>query len=154
MKAIVYLAVTVMLLSAVPFVYAESAEDQVWAREQAYWQYVKAGDLEGYRSLWHENFLGWPYMRPEPARKAQITDWIKAHLDKGETLESYTLERLVLQPTGDLVTATYRVSGTWTGKNGPTGNDHSRIIHTWIRGSDGTWRIISGMSAPVNADGK
>jgi hypothetical protein len=28
-----------------------------------------------------------------------------------------------------------------------------RIAHTWIR-SNGTWQILGGMSAPVDADGK
>ena len=148
------LAVVVMLLAPVLFAQSSSgAEDQVWAREQAYWQYVKAADLDAYRSLWHENFLGWPYTSPEPVRKAQITNWIKVHTDKGDSLKDYTLERLVSQQTGDLVTTTYRISLTWAGKNGTNASDASRVIHTWIRGSDGKWRIISGMSAPVSADG-
>lgn len=133
---------------------SKSAEDQVWSQEQAYWQYVKAGDLENYRSLWHEKFLGWPFSSPEPARKAQITNWIKLHNDKGDSLKEYKLQPLVSQQTGDLVTTTYRIALTWVGKDGPARPETSRIIHTWIRGSDGKWRILSGMSAPVNADGQ
>jgi len=145
--AIIVLFVSVLLAQS------PTAEDQVWSDEQAYWQYVKASDLDSYRALWHENFVGWPISGPEPARKAQITNWIKLHTDKGETLKGYDLERLVSQQTGDLVTVTYRVSQTWAEKNGPVSAVKSRIIHTWIRGSDGKWRIISGMSAPVNSDG-
>ena len=33
-------------------------EAQVWELEKAYWEYVKANDLEKYRELWHENFVG------------------------------------------------------------------------------------------------
>jgi hypothetical protein len=33
-------------------------EGQVWSLEKAYWEYVKANDLEKYRALWHEDFLG------------------------------------------------------------------------------------------------
>jgi hypothetical protein len=38
----------------------DSARDeaQVWNLEKAYWEYVKANDLEKYRTLWHEDFLG------------------------------------------------------------------------------------------------
>ena len=36
-------------------------EAQVWELEKAYWEYVKANDLEKYRALWHENFVGWPF---------------------------------------------------------------------------------------------
>jgi len=28
-------------------------EAQVWQLEKAYWEYVKANDLEKYRALWH-----------------------------------------------------------------------------------------------------
>ncbi len=132
---------------------APSAEDQVWSREEAYWKYVQANDLSSYRTLWDENFLGWPMSSPEPARKAQITNWIKVHTDKSESLKTYQLQRLVSQQTGDLVTTTYRISLEWTAKDGTGSSDKSRIIHTWIRGKDGSWQIISGMSAPVNADG-
>jgi hypothetical protein len=35
-------------------------EAQIWNLEKAYWEYVKTNDLEQYRGLWHENFVGWP----------------------------------------------------------------------------------------------
>jgi hypothetical protein len=40
-------------------------EAQVWELEKAYWEYVKANDLEKYRALWHENFVGWPFVSTE-----------------------------------------------------------------------------------------
>jgi hypothetical protein len=51
-------------------------EAQFWELEKAYWEYVKANDLEKYRALWHENFVGWPFVSPAPVRKDHITDWI------------------------------------------------------------------------------
>jgi len=36
------------------------AEKEVWSMEETYWEFVKNRDLEGYRSLWHEDFVGWP----------------------------------------------------------------------------------------------
>ena len=33
-------------------------ETQIWNLEKAYWEYVKANDLEKYRALWHEDFVG------------------------------------------------------------------------------------------------
>ena len=58
------------MLKAIPFlivlaatVFAQdSAKDeaQIWNLEKAYWEYVKANDLEKYRALWHEDFVGWP----------------------------------------------------------------------------------------------
>ena len=137
------------LLSALP-----SADDEkVWSLEKAYWEYVKADDLQTYRTLWHTDFLGWPTMNPEPVRKDHITDWITTHTSKGEIFRSYDLERLTTQVTDNLATVTYRVRLTWAGKNGASQSSTLRVIHTWLRNAGGTWQIISGMSAPTNAAG-
>ena len=132
---------------------SKAKEDALWAREIAYWKYVQNSDLDGYRTLWREDFLGWPNVSPEPARKSHITDWITNHTSKGEHLKSHTLERLTVQVTGDLATTTYRARATWVSKEGTEQSETSRILHTWHRESDGTWQIFSGMSAPVHADG-
>ena len=140
---------TVTLAARTPDVDA----DKLWSLEKAYWQYVQANDLEHYRSLWHPDFLGWPSVSPEPLRHDHITDWIAAHTRKGETLKSYVLERLTIQVTGDIATTSYRVRSTWADKAGVGQPSTVRIIHTWTRKPGGAWQIISGMSAPTNAEG-
>jgi ketosteroid isomerase-like protein len=144
-----------LLLCAMPALTQQQSADgeKVWWLEETYWRDVKANDLDHYRSLWHPNFLGWPSVSPEPLRKAQITKWITDHNSKGESLKSYELERLILQQTNALVTTTYRVRLVWADKNGAGSPQTTRIIHTWVKGSHGQWQIISGMSAPTNADG-
>ena len=114
---------------------------------------MKANDLERYRSLWHEDFLGWPSVSPQPLRKGHITDWITFRTSKGETLKSYDLEQLTAQVTGDVATVTYRVRYTFADKTGAGQPSQVRIIHTWLRSAGGKWQIISGMSAPTNAEG-
>ena len=127
--------------------------EKVWSQEKAYWVFVKANNLDAYRNLWNANFLGWPFVSPEPARKSQITDWITEHTSKGETLKSYELQRLNIQQTADIVTTTYRVRALWVDKNGAGSPQTTRIIHTWIKTPEGNWQIISGMSAPTNGEG-
>jgi hypothetical protein len=72
LKAISFL----LLLSVAPFVQAAANDEtHVWNLEKAYWEYVKVNDLEKYRALWHERFLGWPYSSSSlstAARKAII----------------------------------------------------------------------------------
>jgi ketosteroid isomerase-like protein len=128
-------------------------EENVWSLEMAYWEYVQANDLQTYRTLWHADFLGWPTMSPATVRKGQITDWITTHASKGETLKSYDLERLTTQVADNLAIVTYRVRLTWADKKGAGQAATLRIIHTWLRNAGGTWEIISGMSAPTNAEG-
>ena len=133
----------------------KSAKDeaQVWELEKAYWDYVKANDLEKYRALWHENFIGWPFVSPTPVRKDHITDWITANTFKGISLQSYSIEQLAIQVTDDIATNYYRINATWANGGGAEHRtDRFRITHTWIR-THGTWQIIGGMSSPVDATG-
>ena len=129
-------------------------EAQIWQLEKAYWEYVKANDLEKYRTLWHENFIGWPFVSSEPLRKDHITEWITTNTSKGINLESYSIGQLAIQVTGDIAMDYYRITVAWANSAGTeVKTDRMRITHTWIR-THGTWQIIGGMSAPVNAAGQ
>jgi len=129
-------------------------EAQVWNLEKAYWEYVKTNDLEKYRALWHEDFLGWPFVSSAPLRKDHITDWITSNTSKGVRLQSYSIERLAIHVTGNVAIDHYRIKATWANNEGAeVRTDAFRITHTWIRTHD-NWQIIGGMSAPVNSEGK
>jgi hypothetical protein len=51
-----------------------------------------------------------------------------------------------------MATTTHRVHATWADQSAKQKSGVSRVLPTWLRDRDGTWRIFSGMSAP--ADGK
>jgi len=129
-------------------------EAQVWNLEKAYWEYVKANDLEKYRALWHEDFVGWPLVSASPVRKDHITDWITTNTSKGISLKSYSIEELAIRATGDTIINHYRIKAHWANSEGAeVRTDTLRISHTWLR-THGTWQILGGMSAPVNSEGK
>src|SRR5437762_1983708 len=130
------------LLALTIAVSAQSAANdgaQVWELEKAYWEYVKANDLEKYRALWHEDFLGWPSFSSTPLRKDHITDWITRNTSEGVKLQSYAIEQLGIQLTGDIAINHYRVKMVWSGP-GPTESKTEvlRITHTWLK-SHGSW---------------
>jgi ketosteroid isomerase-like protein len=147
---------TLLLMSA-SLVFAQQTgkdEAQIWALEKSYWEDVKANDLEKYRALWHEKFVGWPSFSEAPRHKDHIADWITDNTSKGLTLASYDLEELAIQIIGDVAVVHYRVHMNWSGDTAAgTKPEATRITHTWIR-HNGTWQIFGGMSAPVNAEGK
>jgi ketosteroid isomerase-like protein len=127
-------------------------EAQIWGLEKAYWEYVKANDLEKYRALWHENFVGWPFVSSAPVRKDHITDWITSNTSRGIELQSYSIEQLAIHVTDDIAMDYYRIKATWANSTGTeVKTDRMRITHTWIR-THSTWQIIGGMSSPLNAD--
>jgi hypothetical protein len=121
----------------------------VWQLEEAYWEYVKANDLEGYRTLWDERFVGWPGFSDSPVGKAEIADWIvPLHANPTERYD-YELTRKAVKAFGDVVVAHYLVRDFF--RDAVSGEvirelDTYRITHTWQRRSN-TWQIITGMSS-------
>ncbi len=126
-------------------------EKAVWKLETAYWEDVKALDLNNYKALWHENFVGWPYSSSQPVRKGHITDWIKAHTDKGETLAWFELTPADSRATENVVVTEYWLTSLWADKAGHGEPFTQRVTHTWIKTANG-WEIIAGMSASVPAN--
>ncbi len=151
------------MLKAIPFLLVlatafpqDSAKDeaQVWNLEKAYWEYVKANDLEKYRALWHEDFLGWPYVSSAPIRKDHMTDWITAEHVQGR--EAPVLLHRAAGRSRDRRRRDRSLSNQGElghERNSQSANGRVADHHTWIR-THGTWQILGGMSAPVNADGK
>ena len=93
-------------------------EKAVWKLETTYWEDVKALDLDSYKVLWHENFVGWPYSSSQPARKDHITDWIKAYTEKRTRLQWFSLQSAASQSTGDIVVTHYWLTAFWAEKGG------------------------------------
>ena len=66
--------------------------DEVWAMEDTYWRYVKAGDVEKYRTLWNEGFRGWPCHTEHTATKSTIAEWVQ-EIRAGKITFDYKLAR-------------------------------------------------------------
>src|SRR5213076_887947 len=144
-----------LALTAAATFAADLAKDQaeIWNLEKAYWEYGKTKDLEKDRALWHDAFVGWPFVSSAPVRKDHITDWITNNTSKGVKLQSYSIEPLAIHVIGDIAITHYRIKAHWTNSEGAeVRTDVLRIMHTWIR-TPGAWQILGGMSAPVNEKG-
>jgi len=142
------LLAVVGLCAALPAVGQQSANEQaVWKLESAYWSYVKAVDLDGYRTLWHKDFVGWPSSSAQPARKDHITEWITALAGKGLHLQWYSIEPAASQATENIVITHYWVTAFWADKAGQgDAPETARITHTWIKTGTG-WQILGGMAS-------
>jgi ketosteroid isomerase-like protein len=106
LKAISFL----LVLVTAAFAQGSTKEEaQVWNLEKAYWDYVKANDVDKYRALWHEDFLGWPFVSSAPVRKDHITDWITSNTSKGVKLRFYSIEQLAIHVTGNVAIDHYRI---------------------------------------------
>ena len=140
-----------LLLIVSPLAFAGPADDEaaVWQLEQDYWEYVKANDLDSYRALWDQRFVGWPGFSPHPLGKENISDWIPPLHEDPERELDIELKQEAVRSFGDIVVAHYLFKFIYrhprTGEMIDEGN-WGRITHTWQRRGD-TWEIVTGMSA-------
>ena len=133
---------------------AEQSISEVWAREDEYWRYVKAGDVDRYVSLWHENFIGWPCGQEHPMGKASIGDWVQKIRDQRIDV-AYQLTHEGAQNVGNTVVAHYSFTRVDTYPDGHVegaGREY-KITHTWMKDGD-TWQIIGGMCGDLSGQAR
>ena len=118
--------------------------------EENYWKYVKAGDVEKYRSLWNDEFVGWPCSMSHPSRKANIGDWVAKIRDE-KIRVSYDLNREAVQYFGDVAVVHYTTPIIYRLSDGAvTGEGRLlKFTHTWKKFGD-QWQIITGMCAAAD----
>lgn len=121
------------------------AISQVWGREDDYWRFVRAGDVESYVALWHDKFIGWPCGQEHPKRKESIGDWVREVRDKRIKVTS-DLTREGAEDFGTIVVVHYRFTRVDTFPDGHVEGEGkvSKITHTWMKVGE-TWVIIGGM---------
>ncbi len=124
-----------------------AAEKEVWQLEEDYWKFAQAYDLPSYRALWHEEFVGWPRSEAIPVGKSGIGGWLERRKTAGQSLR-YRLRCEAVRQIEGTVVAHYVVYIEWLSQDGKSESDNLRITHTWMK-SGGRWKIITGMSAPI-----
>ncbi|MGB6482658.1 MAG: nuclear transport factor 2 family protein [Candidatus Acidiferrales bacterium] len=119
--------------------------EQVWAGEEAYWQYVKAHDAKNYMALWAKDFTGWPISDERPIHWSDIASFVTK---KGSLTQvvSYELQRESVEMHGPAVITYYRAIVRRHDANGSESTKAYRMTHTWMK-RGGRWQIVSGMSA-------
>lgn len=125
-------------------------QKEVWKREEEYWDFYSSGNLDAFMKLWHRDFKGWPSFASKPASKKKLKKSMK------ETIESlaninikYKLTPHEINCCDKNVYATlYLYTTKFKNEEGKTVKSSGRITHTWKK-TNGTWKIISGMSAPA-----
>jgi ketosteroid isomerase-like protein len=118
-------------------------QNEVWQMEETYWKDLQTANYTHYMTLWHEDFLGWPYFSPHPVNKDGIANSLPTSMS--DVLSYEFLEKAV-RVTGEVGITQYAVKYTHTTPNGQTETRVSRITHTWLK-TKNTWQIIGGMSS-------
>lgn len=125
-------------------------EDEAWQMEELYWEYVKNSDTVTYKTLWHEDFIGYPSFGDGVSDKSKIASWIPdLHKDPNLTF-SYTLSKKASNAIEDVVMVFYDTDQIWTNMdNQVVRKKTSKFTHTWKK-VNGKWLILGGMAAEKN----
>lgn len=111
----------------------------VWALEGRYWSAVAARDDAAYRSLFNEDFIGWPCSQDTPRSKA----WISVSTLKMGP-DSPVLDQRAATGGGDLIVVYYRATDQAPQPDGSLKRRVRAFTHSWVRVGAG-WQVIGGM---------
>ena len=120
-------------------------ENEVWQREMQCGNYVKNNDLQGYLTLWHNNFIG--YSGSDTLTRKNIGSWINESNNKKDQRYEFKITKKAVNVFGDVAVVFYDVEDTWmNSKDEVVLKEIYKITHTWKK-FDKNWLIIGGMSA-------
>jgi Domain of unknown function (DUF4440) len=122
-------------------------QKEVWDRERAYSGYLQSKDLDGFMSLWHERFVGWPDYSERPVRKPEIRASVaeEFHSDGNPNRQLLIPTPEAVETFGDVAITHY----VWPASS-ELPEQKIRVTHTWLKDRTG-WRIIGGMSCDVSS---
>ena len=146
-----YLVLVATLLSAGTLASEPmSAEQQeVWAGEEAYWNFVANHDVDGFMALWDERFIGWPCGAPTTENyeglRSVVADWFADVAAAGN--------ETMIEPEAVIVDEQFAITylaatTTSSSESGATEASTIKLVHTWRR-TDAGWKIIGGMCGPL-----
>ena len=106
---IVMLAVLSFVLLATTSLYAQdwsAAQKEVWKNVEAYWALDAAGNLDGFMSYFHDNYMGWDINEPLPMDKAAVRKFIDYEYKTTKTLV-YDIKPVAINVVGNVAIVDY-----------------------------------------------
>jgi ketosteroid isomerase-like protein len=119
-------------------------EKQIWALEEAYLAYHRDANHQRILPMWHDQFLGWPDLEPQPADKRAAARRLERRYPEPASW-TFTIERAGIRVAGNVAVNYYTVHFLKKDDAGEEQKESRRITHTWVRDGSG-WKILGGMS--------
>ena len=145
-KAIQVLSLIILFIISGTIASAQTKEqmaNEVWQREIQYWQLVEQDDTIAYRTLWHEDFIGYP--GNDTSNKSHISYWIADFFKDKNVKYTIDIHKKAVNVVDNVVMTFYDEDDILTNtKTGTVKRETYKITHTWKKFGD-TWLIIGGM---------
>jgi ketosteroid isomerase-like protein len=83
-----------------------AAQKEVWKNVEAYWALDAAGNLDGFMSYFHDNYIGWETNQPMPGTKATARKFIENSYKSEKTI-LYHITPATINVFGNVAIANY-----------------------------------------------
>jgi ketosteroid isomerase-like protein len=97
-----------ILFASTPLLAQEwsAAQKDVWKNVEAYWALDAAGNLEGFMSYFHDNYIGWALNEPLPYNKATVRKFLEYGYKTEKTL-LYDIKPVAINVFGTVAIVDY-----------------------------------------------
>ncbi|MRR38271.1 nuclear transport factor 2 family protein [bacterium] len=117
-----------------------AAQKEVWKNVDAYWALEAAGNVEGFLSYFHNDYMGWNLHNPLPGGKEEVRKFV-AHSQKGEKTLLYHIKPAGIAVFGDVALADYYYTRIYKDVEGKEKTEEGRWLDVLKKQGD-KWVLI------------
>jgi ketosteroid isomerase-like protein len=127
-----------------------AAQKEVWENIEAFWARDAAGDVEGYLSYFHEDYVGWNLNDPLPTDKARSRKHYE-HSSKREKTVFYDIQPVAINIFDDVAIVHYYYSYVFKDSEGKEHDRSGRWADIWMKQGD-RWALIGDHGGQTSDD--
>ncbi len=144
-------AVVTLFVSAPVFAQEWSAaQKEVWKNVEAYWALDAAGNLEGFLSYFHNNYIGWDNQNALPSDKSAVKKFLD-HSYKTQTTILYDIKPVAINVFGDFSVADYYYTWVYKDVEGKEKTESGRWTDILMKQGD-KWVLIGDHGGKTSKD--
>jgi ketosteroid isomerase-like protein len=118
-----------------------AAQKEVWKNVEAYWALSEAGDLEGYMSYYHPEYIGWNYGAALPMSAESGKKFLEYSFKTTKSLV-YSIQPAAIIVHGDFAIVHYFYTGIFKDVEGKEKSESGRWTDILIKQGD-KWVMIA-----------
>ncbi len=142
----------VLLSAAVPSFAQEwnAQQKEVWKNVEAYWALDAAGNLEGFLSYFHDDYLGWSLDSPVPGDKATVRKFVDHDFKTSKTV-LYDIKPVGIKVMGNFAFADYYYTVVHKNAEGKEKSEQGRWCDILMKQGD-KWVLVGDHGGKVSKE--
>jgi ketosteroid isomerase-like protein len=157
MKRFIYISMMITVLGCFLAVSAplfaqewSAAQKEVWQVEETLWKLSASGDVEGFLSYSHPDYVGWINVSPFPQNKERASKFISYGF-KTNKIQVYDISPLSIKLYGNVAIVHYYYCETYKDFEGKEKNEIGRWTDVFMKQGD-KWLLIGDHGGPTSSN--